>query len=152
MVPIGTVRSSRVEVVDDGWDRETAWVELDPSLEPEALAGLEAFSHVEVLFLLDRVPEHAVERTARRPRGRPDWPEVGIFAQRGKCRPNRIGATVCRVSRVEGRRLHVHGLDAVDGSPVLDLKPWVRELGPRGEVVQPPWMDALMADYWGGGG
>jgi tRNA (Thr-GGU) A37 N-methylase len=73
---------------------------------------------------------------------------VGIFAQRAKNRPNQIGLTVCRVLEVGGRVLRVAGLDAVDGTPVLDVKPWVRELGPRGEVHQPAWMTALMERYW----
>jgi tRNA (Thr-GGU) A37 N-methylase len=63
-------------------------------------------------------------------------------------RANRIGTTVSRVERVEGLTLHVQGLDAVDGTPVLDVKPWVRQLGPRGEVRQPAWIDELMAGYW----
>jgi tRNA (Thr-GGU) A37 N-methylase len=52
------------------------------------------------------------------------------------------------VLRVAGRRVHVEGLDAIDGTPVLDLKPWVKDLGPRGDVTQPAWMDALMTEYW----
>ena len=55
---------------------------------------------------------------------------------------------MCRIDRIEGRRLHVTGLDAIDGTPVLDLKPWVRQFGPRGEVRQPTWMDELMHAYW----
>ena len=89
-----------------------------------------------------------IETGARRPRNNPAWPLVGIFAQRGKNRPNRLGTTICRIDRVEGLLLHVTGLDAVDGTPVLDLKPWVREFGPRGEVRQPEWMTELMAAYW----
>lgn len=146
--PIGTVRCSRQEVVDDGWDAETAFIELDPRFGPEALVGLDAFSHVEVIFFLHHVAPEKIEHGARHPRNDPSLPLVGIFAQRGKNRPNQLGTTVCRVLRVEGTRLHVGGLDAVDGTPVLDLKPWVRELGPRGEVKQPAWMDALMAGYW----
>jgi tRNA-Thr(GGU) m(6)t(6)A37 methyltransferase TsaA len=148
MTPVGWVRSARGVVEDDGWDAVEARVELDDAFAPEALAGLESFSHVEVLFVMDRVEPSKIETTARHPRNNPAWPKVGIFAQRGKNRPNRIGATICRVLRVEGRCVHVRGLDAVDGSPVLDLKPWVRELGPRGEVSQPAWMDELMRAYW----
>lgn len=148
MDPIGTVRSSRRDVRDDGWDREQAHVELAPRFGEDALAGLDGFSHVEVIFHMDRVEPAKIETGARHPRNNRDWPLVGIFAQRGKNRPNQIGTTVCRVLRVEGTRLYVEGLDAVDGTPVLDLKPWVRELGPRGEVEQPVWMDALMGGYW----
>jgi len=147
--PIGRVLSSRADVRDDQWDREDARIELDPErFDDDALRGLEAFSHVEVLFLMHRVDPANIESRARRPRNNPDWPEVGIFAQRGKNRPNRIGLTVCRVIGVAGRTLRVAGLDAVDGTPVLDLKPWMKEFAPRGDTYQPDWVDALMADYW----
>lgn len=149
MNPIGIVRSSRKVVADDHWDREHAYIELDESrFNADALAGLDLFSHVEVIFLMDRVDPAKIESGARFPRNNPDWPKVGIFAQRGKNRPNRIGTTICGVLRLEGRRVHVSGLDAIDGSPVLDLKAWVREFGPRGAVVQPGWMSELMKDYW----
>lgn len=145
---IGVVRSSRSAVVDDDWDRERARIELDVRFGPEAFAGLEAFSHVEVIFFMHLVEAEKIETGARRPRNNPEWPAVGIFAQRGKNRPNQIGTTICRVVRVDGRLLHVEGLDAVDGTPVLDIKPWVREFGPRGDVQQPSWMDVLMRRYW----
>jgi tRNA-Thr(GGU) m(6)t(6)A37 methyltransferase TsaA len=149
MQPVGTVQSSRREVADDGWDRERAFVELTERFGPDALAGLETFSHVEIVFYMDRVRPEKIETGARHPRNDETLPRVGVFAQRGKNRPNQIGTTVCRVLRVDGARLHVEGLDAVDGTPVLDIKPWVRELGPRGDAKQPAWMDALMRGYWG---
>jgi tRNA-Thr(GGU) m(6)t(6)A37 methyltransferase TsaA len=149
LLPIGTVRSSRLLPEDDLWDAVTSFVELDAArFSPDALAGLDTFSHVEVLFVMDRVEDAKIESGARHPRNNAAWPRVGIFAQRGKNRPNRIGATLCRVLRVEGLCLHVQGLDAIDGSPVLDLKPWVREFGPRGEVHQPAWIGELMERYW----
>lgn len=148
MQPIGTVRSSRSVVRDDGWDDEHAHIELDARFGADALAGLDTFSHVEILFFMDRVELSKIETGARHPRNNREWPAVGIFAQRGKNRPNQIGTTVCRVLRVEGSRLYVEGLDAVDGTPVLDIKPWVRELGPRGASKQPAWMDELMRGYW----
>ena len=146
---IGVVRSTRTNVQDDRWDSETSRIELDPEhFIPESLAGLDTFSHVEVVYLFDRVTAEKIERGARHPRNNQEWPRVGIFAQRGKNRPNRIGTTISRVEKVDGLVLHVSGLDAIDGTPVLDLKPWVTELGPRGEVKQPPWMSELMKDYW----
>jgi tRNA-Thr(GGU) m(6)t(6)A37 methyltransferase TsaA len=149
LTAIGTVHSSRATVSDDDWDREQVYIELDAEqLSEEALFGLESFSHVEVLFHMDRVKAANVEKAARHPRNNPDWPKVGILAQRGKNRPNQIGATVCRVLKVEKSKLWLSGLDAVDGSPVLDIKPWVREFGPRGEVVQPAWIGELMQGYW----
>jgi tRNA (adenine37-N6)-methyltransferase len=149
MTPVGTVRATRSTPGDDGWDAETCSIELDPAqFTAEALTGLDAFSHVEVVYVFDRVDPRTIERAARHPRHNPAWPKVGIFAQRGKNRPNRIGTTVCRIDRIEGLRLHVAGLDAIDGTPVLDIKPWVKEFGPRGEVRQPAWMGELMAGYW----
>lgn len=145
---IGIVRSTRAATIDDDWDRERVHVELDAErFSDDALRGLDAFSHVEILFHMHRVEPAKIESGARHPRNNPDWPEVGIFAQRGKNRPNQIG-TVCRVLEVAGTRLFVEGLDAVDGTPVLDIKPWVRELGPRGETHQPDWITELMRGYW----
>ena len=147
--PIGVVRSTRAAVTDDDWDREEVSIELDASrFGADALLGLDSFSHVEVLFHMHRVDADKIEIGARHPRNNPDWPRVGIFAQRGKNRPNQIGLTVCRVLRVSGTTLFVKGLDAVDGSAVLDVKPWVAELGPRGPVTEPAWMAELMRGYW----
>src|ERR1700749_4888799 len=100
---IGVVRGGREAVIEDDWGKSRAWLELDPAqFAPDALAGLADFSHAEVIFLFDRVPDEKIETGARRPRGRADWPLVGIFAQRGKNRPNRIGLTTCRIVAVEG--------------------------------------------------
>ncbi|MES2097636.1 MAG: SAM-dependent methyltransferase [Pseudomonadota bacterium] len=145
---IAYVRGGRAEAVDDDWDRETAIVELVETFGPDALAGLGDFSHAEITFVFDRVPADRIETGARHPRNRADWPLVGIFAQRGKNRPNRIGITVCRIERVDGTRLFVRGLDAIDGTPVIDIKPVIREFLPRGEVRQPDWASELMAGYW----
>ena len=149
LVPIGVVRSGRNVVQDDDWDSVPSSIEIDPArFAPDALAGIDTFSHIEVVYWMDRVEDAKIETGARHPRNNPDWPRVGIFAQRAKNRPNRIGTTVCRVQAIDGLTVKVVGLDAIDGTPVLDLKPWVREFGPRGEVRQPAWMDALMAGYW----
>ena len=146
--PIGFVRGGRAEPIDDGWDAVTATIALTPEFGPEALAGLDGFSHVEVVFLFHRVAERAVVAGARRPRGRADWPKVGIFAQRGKDRPNRLGVTICRLLAVEGTTLTVAGLDAIDGAPVLDVKPCMRGFLPRGDIREPDWARELMAGYW----
>jgi tRNA (adenine37-N6)-methyltransferase len=151
MTPVGYVRGGRAVVTDDEWGSVSARIEL-VGFGAEALAGLDAFSHVEVLFVFDRVDPASVCRGARHPRGRADWPLVGIFAQRAKDRPNRIGSTVCEVVAVGGSVdagwLDVRGLDAVDGTPVLDLKPVMSGFAPRGEVREPAWAVELMAGYW----
>jgi tRNA-Thr(GGU) m(6)t(6)A37 methyltransferase TsaA len=147
--PIGVIRSSRADPRDDRWDEETARVELSASYPEEAFDGLEDFSHVEVIFGFDQVRESEVERGARHPRGNTAWPRVGIFAQRAKMRPNRLGVTVARLQRREGRTLTVSGMDAIDGTPVFDVKPVMREFLPRGGVTQPSWVSELMSSYWG---
>ncbi len=147
--PIGRVVGGRGEAVDDRWDAVAATIELDPDvLEAGATDGLADFSHIEVVFCFDRVDEGAVCRGRRHPRGRTDWPSVGILAQRAKDRPNRIGITTCRVVGVGPYAIAVVGLDAVDGTPVLDVKPYLAEFAPRGEVHQPAWSTELMVDYW----
>jgi tRNA-Thr(GGU) m(6)t(6)A37 methyltransferase TsaA len=146
--PIGYVRNSRKDLVDDDWDSVPTSIELSADFGPESLKGLEAFSHAEVIYHFDRVPESDIERGARHPRGNREWPSVGIFAQRGKNRPNRLGATLVEILGVEGRLLRVAGLDAVDGTPVLDIKPVMKEFLPRSPVRQPEWSHALMKDYW----
>ncbi len=147
--PIGHVRGGRADPVDDNWGNSRATIELDPTLfAPDALAGLDEFSHAEVVFLFNRVSAEKIETGARHPRGRQDWPLIGIFAQRGKNRPNRLGVTVCKVLAIQGMRLSVEGLDAIDGTPVIDIKPVMREFLPRGEVRQPEWVSELMMEYW----
>jgi len=146
---IGTVRSPVREILDDVWGGLVSRVELDANrFTADSLAGLAEFSHVEIVFHFHKLAETDLITGKRRPRGRADWPEVGIFAQRAKLRPNRIGVTVCRLLSVEGLAITVEGLDAVDGTPVLDLKPYMKEFGPKGEIRQPSWASELMAGYW----
>ena len=149
MRPIGLVRGGRSEPIDDAWERVESRIELDPAqFAPDAMAGLDTFSHVEVIFHFDKVRPEDVNTGVRHPRGRKDWPRVGIFAQRGKDRPNRIGVTVCRILSVDGLTLRLRGLDAVDGTPVLDIKPVMTGFLPRGEIREPDWATELMAEYW----
>jgi tRNA (Thr-GGU) A37 N-methylase len=129
----------------EGW----GYPQLDTErFGPEALYGLDGFSHIEVVFHFDRVPAEKIETGARHPRGNTDWLLVGIFGQRGKNRPNLLGVSRCRLLKVDGLDIHVSGLDAVDGTPVLDIKPWMAEFGPLDEVTQPAWATELMRDYY----
>jgi tRNA (Thr-GGU) A37 N-methylase len=149
ILPIGHVHGGRAEAIDDAWEGVEAEILLDPAqLGADAALGLAAFSHVVVVFVFDRLDPAKVERGARHPRGRLDWPRVGILAQRGSPRPNRIGVTTCRLLGVDGMRLRVRGLDAVDGSPVLDVKPHMTGFDPRGAVQEPDWAREIMQGYW----
>ena len=146
--PIGRVVGGRTEPTDDEWGDVVATIVLDDRFGEDALAGLNDFSHIDVIFFFHLVGEDKIQQGARRPRGREDWPLVGVFAQRNKARPNRLGATTCRLLAVEGRTLHVRGLDAIDGTPVLDVKPYVTGYAPREDVREPEWVKELMRRYW----
>jgi tRNA (Thr-GGU) A37 N-methylase len=134
LVPVGRVHSDRSDLSDDYWGDVTSVIRLDGQrFGPEALLGLDAFSHVEVVFHFHRVAPEKVHTGARHPRGNPEWPRAGIFA---------------RWAKNDGLDVHVRGLDAVDGTPVLDIKPYLTQFGPREDVVQPAWVDDLMRDYY----
>jgi tRNA (adenine37-N6)-methyltransferase len=149
MEPIGHVRGGRRIVEDDGWGPIVSTVEFDPEqIEQDGLTGLEGFSHVEVVYVFDQVDPLSVCRGKRHPRGRADWPEVGILAQRAKDRPNRIGLTTCTLRSIGHLAIEVAGLDAVEGSPVLDVKPYMSGFAPRGPVHEPRWSQQLMEGYW----
>src|SRR5688572_9097274 len=145
---VGFVSAPRPHAEDDFWGGEEASITLTGAFTAEALAGLTDFSHVEVLFLFHEVEAAKIAAGARHPRNNKAWPAVGIFAQRGKNRPNRIGSTICRLVRVDGTTLYVKELDAIDGTPVLDIKPVMAEFLPRESVRQPAWSTELMRQYW----
>ncbi|WP_330632911.1 SAM-dependent methyltransferase [Halocatena halophila] len=147
--PIGVVSSPRKKRRDDEWGTVESTITLDAEqFDPVALNGLSTFSHAEVIFFMDRVREEEIEWKARHPRNNSDWPSVGIFAQRAKSRPNRIGLSRCQITSVDGLTVSITGLDAIDGTPILGLKPYMNEFGPNGPVRQPAWADELMANYY----
>jgi tRNA (adenine37-N6)-methyltransferase len=145
---IAHVKNSRREIKDDDWGNVISVIELDPSLPEEALFEIESFSHAEIIYYFHLVEDARIETGSRHPRNNQDWPKVGILSQRGKNRPNRLGASIVKVLKREGRQLHVQGLDAIDGTPILDIKPVMREFLPREEVTQPEWATELMRNYW----
>ena len=151
--PIGLVHSAERAPREDSWGAVISEIRLDESqFTVEALDGLSEFSHVEVLFYLHGVSTAAIVHGRRHPHGNPKWPLVGIFAQRAKARPNRIAATICQLLSIEGLTLKVQGLDAFDGSPVLDIKPVFVEFTPERESIrQPEWSHEMMADYFASG-
>jgi tRNA (adenine37-N6)-methyltransferase len=146
--PIAVVSNTRLKPNDDEWGGLMSEIRLDPAMPDESLDGLEVFSHAEIIFLFHLVEEKDIVTGARHPRENPQFPRVGIFAQRARMRPNRLGLTIVRILWREERSLFVDGLDAVDGTPVLDIKPVMREFLPRGPFHQPDWSRELMKAYW----
>ena len=147
MTPVGTVSAGRGDPANtDHWGAVVSTIIVDEGFGDDCLLGLADFSHAEVIYVFHLAAERPLY-VPRRPRGREDLPEVGVFADRGPRRPNRIGATICQVVAVAGRELTVRGLDAVVGTPVLDIKPVMAEFLP-GAVRQPPWSVTLMSQYF----
>src|SRR5690242_21421309 len=145
---VGEVRNGRTDAADHGWGALESTIELHRPYVDGAL-GLEQWSHVIVLFYMHRgdVSEESPAMT-RRPRGRDEMPLLGVFAQRGRMRPNPIGVTTVPIVRVEPGRVIVRGLDAVDGTPVLDLKPWAPAFDAARDAREPAWFGRLMEGYF----
>lgn len=114
----------------------------------DATKGLDAFSHLEIVFRFHLTNPTGFNLGARRPRDNPDWPEVGTFGHRNVRRLNWLGVSRCRLIKVDGLDLHVEELDAVDGTFVLDIKPRFAEFGPRGDIRQPSWTTEMLRDYF----
>jgi tRNA-Thr(GGU) m(6)t(6)A37 methyltransferase TsaA len=107
----------------------------------EALDGLSGFSHVIVLYWFDRNDTACKRATLKvHPRGNQKNPLTGVFATRSPTRPNLIGLSVCRIMAVEGRNIIVEGLDALDGTPVIDLKPYMPSSDSVSRPMLPAWV------------
>ena len=146
---IGVIKSEIKTLADDCWSNLVSEIVLDPAqFTPECTRGLDDFSHLEIVFLFDRVGPEKIFTSSRHPRDRTDYPLVGIFAQRAKDRPNRIGISTCKIERIDGLHIFVRELDAIDGTPVLDIKPYMVEFAPREPVRQPAWSRDVMSNYF----
>ncbi|MGD0260217.1 MAG: tRNA (N6-threonylcarbamoyladenosine(37)-N6)-methyltransferase TrmO [Verrucomicrobiota bacterium] len=145
--PIGHVSSTVTNQIDEGWGQVTSLIEVLPP-HRQGLIGLDQFSHVIVVTFLHQAGFDPHRHLRRRPRGLASMPEVGIFAQRAKDRPNPIGITAVPIVKVLPEAIEVRGLDAIHGTPVLDLKPYYPAYDlVRGASV-PEWVDRLMAGYF----
>jgi len=146
--PVAYIRNDRAEALDDNWDDVVSSVELASDVPSEALMGLEGFSHVEIVFFADWAEDVPPGPWHRRPRANPEWPDVGVFAQRNKDRPNRILLSTVAIDTLGERSFTVRGLDGIDGTPVLDIKPVFRWSVPRGELRVAPWSEELGEQYF----
>lgn len=144
--PIGTVKNYVTDRKDTAWGEDVSDVILDRAYIG-GLKGLEDFSHAIIVFLLDQAHFDPEKHLQRRPQNRDDMPVTGIFAQRGKDRPNRIGITAVEILSVTEDCLAVRGLDAIDGTPVLDIKPYYPAYD-RKEAAVPEWVNRLMEHYF----
>jgi|SRR5581483_12242283 len=144
--PIAYVGNARKGMDDDFWGEVNSEITLVDDLPEACFGGIEAFSHLEIIYYFDKSDKEL--KGAAHPRENKNWPKMGIFAQRKKDRPNHIGATIVELLSRKGKTITVKNLDAIDGTPVLDIKPVVKEFLPLGKVTQPAWVSELMKDYW----
>jgi len=144
---IAIVKNKREGLSDDFWGGILTEVELLPHIPSASLNGIETFSHLEILFQFDKVSDATIVFSGH-PRGNKEWPDIGIFAQRKKDRPNRLGLTIVELVERKERSLLVKNLDAINGTPVIDIKPIMKEFLPDSPIKQPGWATELMVDYW----
>ena len=145
--PIGVVSGGRGEIFEDHWGAVVSRLILDPAeVDPDATLGLGEFSHLEVVFHFHK--ETRIRRGAAHPRGNTAWPRVGVLAGHSPVRPNHLGVSRCALLDVSGLELTVRGLDAIDGTPILDIKPYATGFEPKTGVREPAWMRELMANYY----
>ncbi len=147
LTPLAIVKNSRTEPIDDDWENVVAEIELADHIPTEAFDNISDFSHLEIIYYFDKVKKEDIVFSGR-PRGNPNYPLVGIFGQRKKDRPNTIGLATVELLEHKGRTIKVKFLDAIDGTPVLDIKPVFKEFQAKGEIRQPIWVADLMKNYW----
>jgi tRNA-Thr(GGU) m(6)t(6)A37 methyltransferase TsaA len=145
--PIAFVKNPRIEPIDDNWKTIITEIELSDHIPTEAFDNISDFSHLEIIYFFDKVKNEDIVLSGR-PRGNPLYPVVGIFGQRKKDRPNTIGLATVELLEHKGRTIKVKFLDAIDGTPVIDIKPVFREFEPQGHITQPIWVADLMKNYW----
>lgn len=147
--PVAHVIGGREQPTDDYWGGTRSIIRIDdPRFDEESTRGLNEFSHLEVVFYFHLTDSSDLHFGARAARDNPEWPKVGVFGHRNMRRANWLGVSRCKLLKVDGLDLHVEDLDAVDGTPVLDIKPWFQEMGPRGETAQPSWVSEMLVDYF----
>ncbi|MDF1697812.1 MAG: SAM-dependent methyltransferase [Saprospiraceae bacterium] len=148
ITPIGYVKNSRAKIEDDNWSEVLSEIVLNETIIPESLNGIEEFSHLEIIFYMDQVLDEKAIPQYRHPRNNLQLPKLGTFAQRNKNRPNKLGLTTVELIERNGRILRVKNLDAIHGTPVLDIKPVMKEFQPQNEIRQPEWTREIMKNYW----
>ncbi len=146
--PVGYVRNNRKQPEDDFWGEVVSEIEISDKISEDSIRGIEEFSHLEIIFYFHLADPAKINISDTKPRGDKRFPKVGIFAQRKKSRPNMLGSTIVKLISASGSKLKVKGLDAVDGTPVIDIKPVMMEFLPSDEVIQPIWATELMKDYF----
>ena len=147
LTPIGVVHNNVTDAVDAQWGQVSTEIHINQELAA-GLRGLEDWSHMIVVFYMHNAEFDMDKHLVRRPRDLDEMPELGIFAQRARHRPNKIGLTAVKIMSVEGNIVRVRGLDAMDGTPILDLKPYAPIYDGATDPLIPGWFVRLMQGYF----
>lgn len=147
LIPIGFVSSPVTEQTDENWGKITSRILLQTEYIG-ALSGLEDFSHAIIITYLHQAKYEKEKHLQRRPRGLESMPKVGIFSQRAKDRPNPIGVTAVKIINVGDGYIEVQGLDAINHTPVLDIKPYYPRYDKIDSPKVPEWVNKLMKRYF----
>lgn len=139
---LAVVRTTALDSPETDWNKVESEIHIAPEFAA-GLKGLEDWSHIIVIFLMHETTFEN-EQLLRRPQGRADMPEVGVFAHRSRQRPNQIGITTVRILGIEEGLIRVRGLDARDGTPVLDIKPYAPVYDGALDPLIPAWFLRLM--------
>jgi tRNA-Thr(GGU) m(6)t(6)A37 methyltransferase TsaA len=138
VLPIGIVNNGIVQATDDQWMTIVSDIVINKELEP-ALDQIEKYSHVIVIYWIHKIPSAAVTELKIHPKKRVDLPLVGILATRSPSRPNPIGLKTVKIIEHKSNILKVIGLDAIDGTPVLDIKPYIPGYDSPVKASVPDW-------------
>ncbi len=147
LAPIGIVSSPVTEQTDENWGKVISRINIEAEYIG-ALNGLAEFSHAIIITYLHQARYDKEKHLQRRPRGLESMPKIGIFSQRAKDRPNPIGVTAVRIISVGDGYVEVQGLDAVDRTPVLDIKPYYPHYDRIEAAKVPEWVNRLMEQYF----
>ncbi|MBM3142752.1 MAG: tRNA (N6-threonylcarbamoyladenosine(37)-N6)-methyltransferase TrmO [Chloroflexi bacterium] len=139
LTPIGFVKNSIKEPKREDWQTVTSEIIIKEDLK-EALSRIDEFSHIIVIYWMHKVPPSQRSVIKVHPKANPDLPLVGVFASRSPARPNPIGITTVKLLERRDNVLKVIGLDAIDGTPVLDVKPYIPGNNSSTGAKTPGWL------------
>ena len=137
--PIGIVKNNVKEPRFGNFANEVSEIIVDEKFK-EALDGIDDYSHVIIVYWMDKVKDYVIKH---QPQGNPNVPIVGIFARRCPARPNPIAITTVKLLEHNGNKIKVKGLDVIDGTPVIDIKPYWPQYDKVENGKVPSWVNKL---------
>ncbi|MCK5159273.1 MAG: tRNA (N6-threonylcarbamoyladenosine(37)-N6)-methyltransferase TrmO [Candidatus Heimdallarchaeota archaeon] len=145
--PIGFVKNEILHPHNSEWGEEISEIIINKEYA-KGLIGLEDFTHAIIVFYMHKASYIEERHLVRHPQNREELPKIGIFAQRARHRPNPIGITAVQIIGVEENILTVKGLDAINETPILDIKPYFPDFDKREDVTIPDWVQKVMKNYF----